>query len=596
MVSLVVALGAMPALVPAGRAAAGVPKTPAVRAAAVGVPDGGRLLIGWDGPGTPPLVAGSRVVAVLRRVGITVLAAPDVAAAVAAYRAQPGVAWAEADAPVEAAGVPNDPLFPQQWALQTGANSLDWQPVFPAQQGAGALVAVLDTGFQPGGADAPVHLRLDLAKTFVPGTSSTTDDNGHGTFVADIIGEATDNGEGAAGVAPLADIVPVKVLGASGTGDLSVVAEGLDYAVSIGAKVINLSLAGDLSFALCAAVARAAPSAVVVAATGNDSSDTQIEPLDYPAACPGALAVGSIGFDGSRPPYANVGCTMAVVAPGGDDLALFRPGVPASDWLVQQGYDASPFDGPISQTFQYAREEGTSMAAAEVSGEAALLAAMGADARTIRRLVIGTARPRGGFLTAFVFGAGVVDIAAAVAAEASAAAVMPRDRGYQMATVDGRAITAGDACAGTETAQPAVAPLEPIVGEAAAPDGLGSWIVARDGGIFTFGDAAFYGSTGALRLNQPIVGMAATPSGRGYWMAAADGGIFTFGDAAFHGSTAAAHLAQPIAGIAATSSGQGYWLVGADGSVFGFGDAVVYASAAGAGTVVGIVAESRGKS
>jgi hypothetical protein len=61
-------------------------------------------------------------------------------------------------------------------------------------------------------------------------------------------------------------------------------------------------------------------------------------------------------------------------------------------------------------------------------------------------------------------------------------------------------------------------------------------MVASDGGIFAFGDAAFYGSTGAIRLNQPIVGMTSTPDGRGYWMVASDGGIFAFGDAAFYGS------------------------------------------------------------
>jgi hypothetical protein len=55
--------------------------------------------------------------------------------------------------------------------------------------------------------------------------------------------------------------------------------------------------------------------------------------------------------------------------------------------------------------------------------------------------------------------------------------------------------------------------------------------VALDGGIFAFGDAAFYGSMGASHLNQPIVGMAATPDGRGYWLVAGDGGVFTFGDA-----------------------------------------------------------------
>ncbi|WP_200891146.1 hypothetical protein, partial [Acidithrix ferrooxidans] len=81
---------------------------------------------------------------------------------------------------------------------------------------------------------------------------------------------------------------------------------------------------------------------------------------------------------------------------------------------------------------------------------------------------------------------------------------------------------------------PAISNLnKPIVGMAATPDGKGYWLVASDGGIFTYGDAGFYGSAGAIPLNKPIVGMAATPDGKGYWLVASDGGIFTYGDAAF---------------------------------------------------------------
>jgi len=87
-------------------------------------------------------------------------------------------------------------------------------------------------------------------------------------------------------------------------------------------------------------------------------------------------------------------------------------------------------------------------------------------------------------------------------------------------------------------------------GHAATPSGRGYWLVAADGGIFSFGDAAFYGSTGNIRLNQPIVGMAAAPGGKGYWLVAADGGIFSFGDAAFYGSTGSIRLNQPVVGMA----------------------------------------------
>ena len=116
---------------------------------------------------------------------------------------------------------------------------------------------------------------------------------------------------------------------------------------------------------------------------------------------------------------------------------------------------------------------------------------------------------------------------------------------------------------------------KPIVGMAATPDGQGYWLVATDGGVFSYGDAKFYGSTGAIHLNQPIVDMEATPDGLGYWLVASDGGVFTFGDATFYGSTGAIHLNQPIVGMSATPDGLGYWLVASDGGVFTYGDATV---------------------
>jgi uncharacterized protein YkwD len=108
---------------------------------------------------------------------------------------------------------------------------------------------------------------------------------------------------------------------------------------------------------------------------------------------------------------------------------------------------------------------------------------------------------------------------------------------------------------------------------ASTPSGNGYWLVASDGGIFSFGDAKFRGSTGALTLNQPIVGMAATRTGRGYWLVAADGGIFGFGDARFHGSMGGTPLASPITGIAASRDSLGYWMVAEDGGIFTFGTA-----------------------
>ncbi len=110
---------------------------------------------------------------------------------------------------------------------------------------------------------------------------------------------------------------------------------------------------------------------------------------------------------------------------------------------------------------------------------------------------------------------------------------------------------------------------------AATRDGGGYWLVASDGGIFNYGDAGFYGSSGSIALNKPIVGMAATPEGKGYWLVASDGGIFSYGDAGFYGSTGSIHLNKPIVGMAPTPDGKGYWLVASDGGIFSYGNAIV---------------------
>jgi hypothetical protein len=68
------------------------------------------------------------------------------------------------------------------------------------------------------------------------------------------------------------------------------------------------------------------------------------------------------------------------------------------------------------------------------------------------------------------------------------------------------------------------------------PDQGGYWLAGADGGVFTFGDAGFYGSMAQVRLAAQIVGMVAAPGGQGYWLVGADGGVFTFGDAGFYGS------------------------------------------------------------
>jgi hypothetical protein len=154
--------------------------------------------------------------------------------------------------------------------------------------------------------------------------------------------------------------------------------------------------------------------------------------------------------------------------------------------------------------------------------------------------------------------------------------------------------------AGTAVQAPRADPNSDSAGQqqAATSAGQGYWMVASDGGIFTFGGAGYFGSTGNLHLNQPIVGMAATPDGQGYWLVASDGGIFTFGDAGFFGSTGNLHLNQPIVGMAATPDGKGYWLVASDGGIFTFGDAGYFGSAPatdGHGDIVALAPAANGQ-
>jgi hypothetical protein len=112
----------------------------------------------------------------------------------------------------------------------------------------------------------------------------------------------------------------------------------------------------------------------------------------------------------------------------------------------------------------------------------------------------------------------------------------------------------------------------PMVGMAATTDDGGYWTVAADGGIFAY-DAPFFGSMGAIHLTKPVVAMAATADGGGYWLFASDGGVFAFGDAGFYGSAGNIALTKPVVGASPTPDGHGYWMVASDGGIFAYGDA-----------------------
>ena len=169
---------------------------------------------------------------------------------------------------------------------------------------------------------------------------------------------------------------------------------------------------------------------------------------------------------------------------------------------------------------------------------------------------IGTAVAMAPILLTYGPVAGVAT-ASSVPRSADVQAIVPPTN-FWLATPAGNVLAFGDACncrsAGSH------GPLnQPIVGITPTVTTSGYWEVASDGGIFTFGDAHFYGSMGGT-LARPVVGMASTSDGLGYWEVASDGGIFTFGDAHFYGSLGGTPTGEPAEAMVSSQTGHGYWV------------------------------------
>ena len=102
-----------------------------------------------------------------------------------------------------------------------------------------------------------------------------------------------------------------------------------------------------------------------------------------------------------------------------------------------------------------------------------------------------------------------------------------------------------------------------------SPD-VDAWSVTAAGEVTSLGGAPWFGDLSELTLAQPIVALESTPTGDGYWLVASDGGIFTFGDAQFHGS-AAADRRDPVVGMAADPNTGGYWIITSEGQAIARG-------------------------
>ncbi|MEB3238327.1 MAG: S8 family serine peptidase [Candidatus Sericytochromatia bacterium] len=291
--------------------------------------------------------------------------------------------------------------LPGQWAV----GALGLEAVWARSQGEGVTVAVLDTGVDATHPDLAPNLEAGL-NLVEGGNLPPTDDFGHGTHVAGIVGAALNN-RGVVGTAPRCRILPVRVLGVEG-GTTAALIEGLDAARRRGAQVANLSLgSAQVSRIEADEMARAVGQGmIVVAAAGNEALSGN--PIEYPAALTGVISVAALGLAGKdasgapvmvRAAFSNHNPFNAVAAPGVDILST----VPLS-----------LFPDATSVGAGYAYASGTSMASPLVAGVAALMLARKVPAAQVRARLQETARDLGAPGSDDLHGAGLVQPASAV--------------------------------------------------------------------------------------------------------------------------------------------------------------------------------------
>lgn len=376
----------------------------------------------------------------------------SVAQAIARLSRQPGIAYAVPNYIAHAAGswIPNDRgradvakgWEQMQWNFLpgTGVNAPEaWANLIADHRpgGRGVTVAVLDTGV----AYRDWHQfkkSPDFAGTrfvdpydFVANNRLPLDREGHGTFVAGTIAEATNNAFGLTGLAYGASVMPVRILDADGTGDAATISRGIRYAATHGAQVINLSLEFSLDVTptdipdIMSAIRFAhRRGVVVVAAAGNEG----VEQVAYPARAPAVISVGATTRDKCLANYSNGGGRLDLVAPGGgDDTSLLSDPNCRPNSTLPDIYQMTFSDPANPGLFGYPGGwYGTSMSAPHVAAAAALVIASGVIGRhpspdQVLKRLDDTAQPLGGTPPNSTYGHGLLDAGAATSPVASPA-------------------------------------------------------------------------------------------------------------------------------------------------------------------------------
>ncbi len=348
---------------------------------------------------------------------VTVPESIELGNALKTLRAIPGIETVTPNWPIHALMVPNDPYFESyQWNMKL----IQMPEAWDASLGEGVVVAVADSGIAY--EDYGMYKKApDLGGVsfvqgydFVGRDSHPNDENGHGTHISGIIAGTMNNNMGVAGIAPKAQIMPLKILDKYGSGTIAGLAEAIRWGADHGAQVINMSVGSpEASPVLTDALSYAYRKGVVlVSAVGNDGTDKVLYPAaerDY------VIAVGAAGMDGSRAPYSNTGESLDMLAPGGDFSVDYNHDT-YPDGILQQTF-ATRGSSVDVRSFSYRFMQGTSVAAPHVTGVAALLKSLGVqDPASVRSILRSSATDIGAQGQDRETGVGLLNAAKAVLA------------------------------------------------------------------------------------------------------------------------------------------------------------------------------------